>query len=180
MRDTKQEVLHLWFEETDPSLWFQCNNDFDARIRERFTVTYEMAKDGLSNHWAQDVDGALALCIALAQFPRRIYRSTPQAYESDERAMLIAKQAISKGFDQVLPHEKRFFMYMPIEYSEDMSDQKRNLQLFKAMEKENPIAYAVAKKRYDTIEKFGRFPERNKALGRDNTPEEDEYLSKLG
>ena len=176
MRDSRQEILHFWFEETSPSLWFQRNEAFDAQIHERFAVVYEMAKDGLSNHWADDADGALALCLTLAQFPRRMYRGTAQAFESDDRALIIAKQAISRGFDQIMPHEKRFYLYMPIENSEFMVDQKRNLDLFKAMESENPLAYAVAKRRYETIEKFGRFPERNAALGRENTAEETEYL----
>lgn len=180
MRDTKQEVIYFWFEETEPQLWFQKNDSFDAQIRDRFTVTYQMAKDGLSNHWASDAEGALALCLVLDQFPRRLYRGTPQAYETDEKALLTAKQAISRGFHQVLSPEKRFFMFLPFEHSERMLDQKRNLELFKSMEDENPLAYAVALKRFDTIEKFGRFPERNAALGRDSTGEETEWLRKHG
>ena len=176
MRDSRQEILHFWFEESDPSSWFQISDKFDEQIRERFSVVYEMAKDGLSNHWADDADGALALCLTLSQFPRRIYRGKAQAYESDDRALIIAKQAISRGFDQLMPHEKRFYFYMPIENSENLTDQKRNLDLFKAMQDENPIAYTVAERRYNTIEKFGRFPERNAALDRDSTDEELEYL----
>ena len=68
---------------------------------------------------------------------------------------------------------------MPIEYSESLADQKRNLELFKAMEQENPLAYAIAKRRHDTIEKFNRYPERNAALGRENTPEEQDYLDRI-
>lgn len=180
MRDTKKEIIHFWFVETEPQLWFQSAEGFDARIRDRFTVTYEMAKDGLSNNWASDAEGALALCLVLDQFPRRIYRGRAAAYETDEKALLIAKQAVAKGFDQVLSPERRFFMYLPFEHSERLSDQKRNLDLFKSMAKENPLAYAVAQKRFAAIEKFGRFPERNAALGRESTPEELEYLEKSG
>jgi uncharacterized protein (DUF924 family) len=180
MRDTKQEIVHFWFEETEPQLWFQKNEQFDARIRDRFAVTYAMAKDGLSNHWATDEDGALALCVVLDQFPRRMFRDTAAAFETDERALLIAKQAVNKGFDKLMRHEKRFFLYMPFEHSENINDQKRNLQLFKAMEKENPLAYAHALRKYAAIEKFGRFPERNAALGRDTTPEEQAYLDTYG
>lgn len=180
MRDTKHEIVHFWFNETEPQLWFQQNADFDARIADRFSITYQMAKDGLSNHWAADADGALALCLVLTQFPRRMYRGTAQAYETDEKALLIAKQAISKGFDQMFTHEKKFFMYIPFEYSERLSDHRRNVELFKSTEKENPVAYAVAKRNHDVIEKFGRYPERNKALGRDTTPEEQAYLDKTG
>lgn len=176
MRDTRHEIVHFWFEETDPQLWFQQNTSFDAIIRDRFQVTYDMAKDGLCNNWAVDAEGALALCLVLDQFPRRLYRGTAAEFETDERALLVAKQAVSKGFDQVLPHEKRFFIYLPFEHSEMLTDQKRNLELFKKMEEENPLAYRTAQRRYAVIEKFGRYPDRNKALGRPSTPEEEEYL----
>lgn len=176
MRDTKQEIVQFWFEETEPHVWFQQSDEFDALIRERFAVTYEMARDGLCNTWSDDAEGCLALCLLLDQFPRRMFRNTAQAYETDEKALLVAKQAIHKGFDQLLSHEKRFYIYLPFEHSEVMSDQKRNLELFKSMEAENPVAYNVAQQRFAVFEKFGRFPGRNEALGRESTPEELEYL----
>jgi uncharacterized protein (DUF924 family) len=176
MRDTKMEIVHFWFEETEPQLWFQTHEDFDARVRERFAVTYDMAKEGLCNSWSSDAEGCLALCLVLDQFPRRLYRGQAAAFATDEKALLVAKQAIHKGFDQVFTHEKRFFLYMPFEHSENISDQKRNLDLFKSMEKQNPLAYAVARQRYDIIEKFGRFPDRNAILGRASTDEERAWL----
>jgi len=179
MRDTKHEILHFWFEETEPQLWFQKSTDFDSRIKERFAVTYEMAKDGLCQSWSANAEGCLALCLLLDQFPRHIYRDQAAAYATDEQSLLVVKQAVHKGFDQVLSHEKRFFLYLPFEHSENMSDQKRNLELFKSMAEENPVAYTVAQQRYKTMEQFGRFPERNKALGRETTSEEQEYLNGL-
>lgn len=180
MRDTKQEIVHFWFEETEPHLRFQQSPEFDALVKERYAMTHEMAADGLCNNWADDAEGALALCLLLDQFPRRMYRGTAAAYATDEKALLIAKQAIHKGFDQVLVHEKRFYIYLPFEHSEVMTDQKRNLELFKSMQHENPVAYNVAQKRYAVFEKFGRFPDRNKALGRDSSEEELEYLKTSG
>jgi uncharacterized protein (DUF924 family) len=105
-----------------------------------------------------------------------MFRGTAAEFETDERALLIAKQAISKGFDQLLTPEKRFFLYIPFEHSERLSDQKKNLELFKSMQDENPVAHFVAQQRYAVIEKYGRYPERNAALGRENTPEEKAYL----
>jgi uncharacterized protein (DUF924 family) len=172
MRDSKQEIVHFWFEETEPVLWFQVNPKFDDTIRDRFSLIYDMAADGLCNAWATDAEGALALCLVLDQFPRRLFRGSEKAFATDERALLIAKQAVQRGFDKLFPHERRFFFYMPFEHSEKLSDQKRNLELFKAMERENPVAYAVAEKRFAVIEKFGRFPDRNAALGRESTAEE--------
>ena len=176
MRDTRQEITHFWFEETEPRLWFQRSDEFDSIIKDRFAMTYNMAKDGLCNGWNVDADGCLALCLLLDQFPRRRFRGTAAEFETDERALLIAKQAISKGFDQVLSPEKRFFLYIPFEHSERLSDQKKNLELFKSMQDENPVAHFVAQQRYAVIEKYGRYPERNAAMGRENTPEEKAYL----
>lgn len=176
MRDTKYEIVHFWFDETDPRLWFQQSESFEVALRDRFSVTYEMARDGLCQGWAVDAEGALALCLLLDQFPRKMFRGTPAAYETDEKALLTAKQAIHKSFDQLLPHEKRFFLYLCFEHSEVMSDQKRSLELFKGMARENPVAYAVAQQRFAAFERFGRFPDRNAALGRESTPEEIEYL----
>jgi uncharacterized protein (DUF924 family) len=176
LRDTRQEITHFWFEETEPRLWFQRSDEFDSIIKDRFAMTYNMAKDGLCNGWNVDADGCLALCLLLDQFPRRMFRGTAAEFETDERALLIAKQAISKGFDQVLSPEKRFFLYIPFEHSERLSDQKKNLELFKSMQDENPVAHFVAQQRYAVIEKYGRYPERNAAMGRENTPEEKAYL----
>jgi uncharacterized protein (DUF924 family) len=176
LRDTRQEIVHFWFEETEPRLWFQRSDEFDSIIKDRFAMTYNMAKDGLCNGWNVDADGCLALCLLLDQFPRRMFRGTAAEFETDERALLIAKQAISKGFDQLLTPEKRFFLYIPFEHSERLSDQKKNLELFKSMQDENPVAHFVAQQRYAVIEKYGRYPERNAALGRENTPEEKAYL----
>ncbi len=180
MRDTKHEIIHFWFEETEPQLWFQNNPQFDDRIRDRFPVIYDMAKDGLCNNWAVDADGALALCLVLDQFPRHLFRGTAAEFATDEQAILVAKQAISKGFDQLMPHEKRFFFYICYEHSERLSDHRRNLELFKSMTEENPVAYRTALRRYGVIERFGRYPQRNKALGRLSTPEEEEWLAAGG
>ncbi|MCC7305700.1 MAG: DUF924 domain-containing protein, partial [Alphaproteobacteria bacterium] len=109
-------------------------------------------------------------------FPRKIFRGTAAEFETDEKALLVAKQAVKKGFDQLLTPEKRFFLYIPFEYSERLSDHKKNLELFQSMEEENPVAYRTAQQRYAVIEKFGRYPLRNKILGRESTPEEEMWL----
>ena len=176
MRNSKQDLLNFWFMESDPHLWFSHSEKFVENIRDRFGVTYTLAKDGLCHDWAFDASGALALCLVLDQFPRRLFRGTCEAYQTDETALLIAKQAIHKGFDQILPHEQRFFLYLPFEHSERLADQKRNLELFKSMEHENPVAYNTAQRHFETFERFGRFPDRNEALERDSTPEELEWL----
>jgi uncharacterized protein (DUF924 family) len=181
MRDTKQEVIHFWFEETAPQLWFQINEAFDQQVIERFTVHYEMAKEGLSNHWNDDADGALALSIALDQFPRHMFRGSPRAYESDNKALTLVKQAISRGFDQVMEPVKRGFLYLPFQHSEELREQERSLELFTKMKDVNEAGYIYAVRHHDAIKRFGRFPHRNAILGRVSTDEELEFLkNKVG
>ena len=176
MRDTKQEIIYFWFEETEPQLWFQSHKELDDEISDRFGATYEMADDGLCNSWSIDADGCLALIILLDQFPRHMFRGTPQAFASDEKALLIAKQALHKGFDQVLDVVKRGFLYIPFQHSEKLEDQKRSVELYGTMKDENLTGHIYAQRHYKPIELFGRFPHRNKILGRESTEEEIEFL----
>ena len=144
MRDTKQEVLSFWFEETVPAQWFQKNDDFDAEIRERFLVTYDMALRDLCADWTRDSDGVLALCLIFDQFPRNMFRGTPKAFATDAKALLIAKEALHKGFDIILSPIKRRFIYLPFEHSENLQDQKKSVLLFKTMQDVDPLGYEYA------------------------------------
>ncbi len=180
MRDTKQEVLSFWFEETLPQQWFQKNESFDQEIKERFMVTYEMARKDLCTDWVKNADGVLALCIVLDQFPRNMFRDSPKAFETDDKILGIVKEGINKGFDSILAPVKRRFFYMPFMHSEDLKDQTRCVSLFETMKNDDPMSYEYAVKHFEVIEKFGRFPHRNKVLGRESTEEELKYLSLPG
>lgn len=180
MKDLQKDILHFWFEETKPAQWFQKNSDFDKKIKDRFSQTYDLAKDGVMDDWRNDTDGSLALVLVLDQFPRNMFRDTPQAFAADHKALIVSKYAISKGFDQLLNPVKRRFLYLPFEHSENLSDQRRSVELFEAMKEDDPLGHEYALRHYDVIEKFGRFPHRNKILGRENTSEEEDYLKQPG
>jgi uncharacterized protein (DUF924 family) len=180
MKDTKAEVLHFWFSEVQPQQWFQKNDDFDRLIRERFKVTYDMARDGLCDAWQEEPQGCVALCVVLDQFPRNMFRDSAEAFATDDKALLVAKNTVARGFDLLVSPEKRRFLYLPYEHSESLSDQKKSVELFGTMKKDDPLAYDYAQRHYKVIEQYGRFPHRNVALGRDNTPEEDAYLAQPG
>lgn len=180
MRDTKQEVLRFWFEESVPAQWFQKNEAFDAEVRARFLCTYDMVTKDLCHEWSRDPEGILALCLILDQFPRNMFRGTAKAFETDDKAILVAKDALHKGFDIVLPPIKRRFVYLPFEHSEKLSDQVKSVALFETMKEADPLAYEYAQKHYEVIKTFGRFPHRNEILGRDSTDEEIVYLEKFG
>ncbi|PCJ97497.1 MAG: hypothetical protein COA45_09520 [Zetaproteobacteria bacterium] len=180
MRDTKQEVLKFWFEEILPQQWFQKNESFDSDIKERFMVTYDMARKGLCADWARDAEGVLALCLVLDQFPRNMFRDTAKAFKTDDKILLIVKGALHKGFDQLLSPVKRRFIYIPFMHSENVIEQRRCVSLFEAMKEDDPLSYDYALKHLEVIEKFGRFAHRNKILGRESSEEELEYLNLPG
>jgi uncharacterized protein (DUF924 family) len=180
MRDTKAEVLHFWFDEAQPQQWFQKNDDFDNAIRQRFLTIYEMAADGLCDSWRDDPAGCVALCVVLDQFPRNMFRGNARAFATDSAALLTAKFAVAKGFDLLEPVARRRFIYLPYEHSESLSDQNRSVELFGRMREQDPMGYDYALRHREVIEKFGRFPHRNAALGRASTPEEESYLATPG
>ncbi len=177
VRDTRREVLLFWFNETQPAQWFQKNPAFDDLIRTRFLMSYEMAAGGLCDSWKDDAKGCLALCILLDQMPRNMFRDTPRAFATDEKALLVARHAVARGFDALLTPVERTFLYLPYEHSEEITDQKKSVALFETIKNEEPLAYDYALRHYEVIDKFGRFPHRNKILGRESTPEELVYLA---
>jgi uncharacterized protein (DUF924 family) len=180
LRDTKQEVLKFWFEETQPQQWFQKDESFDREITERFSVTYDMAKKDLCADWTKDADGSLALCLVLDQFPRNMFRDSPKAFETDKKALLISKEALHRGYDMLLPTVKRKFLYMPFMHSENIDEQNRCVSLFGQMQEEEPLSYDYAMRHKEVIEEYGRFPHRNVIIGRESTKEEIEYLKSPG
>lgn len=180
MRDVKNEILEFWFEESDPKQWFQVNEDYDEKIKGKFEDSYDLAVQGIFDSWREGADGTLALIILLDQFPRNMFRNKPRAFATDSLALEFAKQAIERNFDDLLPVIQRRFLYLPFEHSEDLADQDKSVSLFEKIKKEDPLGYEYALRHQAVIEEFGRFPHRNKILGRDNTKEEQEYLKRVG
>ena len=169
------EVLDLWFGEFGPEEWFHGGGAVDARIRERFLDLHEALRgEGAPERWRASARGLLAAVIALDQFPRHLYRGGPRAFASDAAALGLAKEALARGFDRELSEEERKFLYLPFEHSEDPAEQARSVALFSALGDDRSLDYAVRHKA--VIDRFGRFPHRNEALGRPSTPEEIEFL----
>jgi uncharacterized protein (DUF924 family) len=187
--DEFDRVLDYWFgapgsEEhgTYREIWYHGGPEVDAEITERFASLYDRAAAGELDHWREQARSCLALILLFDQFPRNMFRGTPRSFATDPKAVEIARHAVERGYDRGLDHSTQQFYYMPLEHSEDIADQRRSVELFRAgtdgAHKEENIGFAV--QHLEIIEQFGRFPHRNTIVGRDSTPEEIKFLEDGG
>jgi len=167
------EVLAFW-RNAGPDKWFARDAAFDAACREGFEAAHHAAARRELDGWAETADGALALVLLLDQFPRNLWRGSAHAYATDPLARLFADAAVAKGFDRACDPALRVFFYMPFEHSERPEDQDRCVGMMEALG--DPELLKWARVHQEVIARFGRFPHRNAALGRETTAEERAFL----
>jgi len=174
---TSFDVLDFWWQ-AGAGKWFAKDDKFDKSCRERFLPAIEDALAGRLDHWMESADGALALLLLLDQMTRNVFRDSADAFKADGKALAVAGVALERGFDRAFPRDVRGFFYLPFEHSEDMAHQERSVDLFRSLGEKEVYHYALI--HMDVIRRFGRFPHRNKVLGRETTPEEQAYLEDGG
>ncbi|HEU5296074.1 MAG TPA: DUF924 family protein [Burkholderiaceae bacterium] len=185
-----QAVLDFWFGAADDPQhrasrpqWFAKDDAFDAQIRERFGGLIERALAAELAHWAVTPRGALAQIVVLDQFTRNAFRGSARAFAGDALALAAARALVASGGDRTLSGVQRQFVCLPFEHAEDLAAQRDGLRLFGDLERDEPALTGLlhwAQRHHDIVERFGRFPHRNAALGRASTPEEIEFLQQPG
>ena len=186
MHPDAQEVLDFWFgKQTDPVFgsdrveWFRKDPAFDDSIRSRFGALIERGLRGELEAWAEAPTSALAQVIVLDQFTRNVYRDTPRAFAGDARALAAARAMVGARHDEALPPFQRAFVYLPFEHAEGIEMQNEGVRLYTrlaAIAPEHANGLDYAERHRAIIERFGRFPHRNRILGRQSTPEEAAFL----
>ena len=173
-----QDIICFWFEDTQPKFWFTKNEQFDQLIRERFEAIYIAATRCELSHWRETPEGRLAEIIVLDQFSRNMYRDSAAAFLFDSLAVALCQEAIRVGDDHKLDLQKRKFLYMPLMHSESLIVHEQAMQVFSQPGLEDNYEYELKHK--VIIEKFGRYPHRNKLLNRESTQQEIEFLQQPG
>ena len=169
-----QAVLKFWFEELNPEDWFSGKSSVDDAIRERFLDQCRaLMATAPADHLGSPRE-ALAAIIVLDQFTRNAYRGDGEAFAGDPVALAICHGALARGHDQALSPDERRFLLMPLMHSEVLSDQELSVKLFSDLGGEESVKYAIDHR--DVIARFGRFPHRNRALGRESTEAELAFL----
>ncbi|MEZ5779345.1 MAG: DUF924 family protein [Paracoccaceae bacterium] len=179
--ETVESVLEFWLSEIGPDGWYKADDVVDDAIRARFLSDWQAAHDGKREGWRADARGALAYLILTDQFPRNMFRGDPRSFETDARARAATEEAIAHGWDMAIAEPERQFFYMPLMHSERMADQDRCVALIESsMPETGPAHLTHARAHREVILRFGRFPFRNDALGRETTAEEAGFLAEGG
>lgn len=188
-----KELLDFWFGELDETglpdgdhrnRWFRSDRKFDQEIRRRFMSLVLFASEQGLDHWRNEPGGALAEILLLDQFSRNIFRGGALAFENDPLARKLCRQAMQKGQDQALPPIQRAFIYMPLQHSERIEDQNLSVACYRQLLAGTDGLLAEflesflesALDHQQIVNRFGRFPHRNKTLGRPSTEQERRYL----
>jgi uncharacterized protein (DUF924 family) len=170
------DVLSFW-KEAGQEKWFTKNADLDAEFKAKFYDAHFAAARGDYASWMDEAESALALILLLDQFPRNCFRGTGHMFATDGLCLALANRAIEKDYPAQVADNLKAFFYLPLMHSEGLGDQKRCVELCKPLG-ENTHHHAVV--HLEIIEKFGRFPHRNKQLGRITTAEEQAFLDAGG
>lgn len=198
----KDDILNFWFKglndehKIDPGSplvkwWFVKDEKIDSQIREQFEPDLLKARRGEYDDWGQTAAGRLALVLLFDQFSRNMYRNTAKMFETDPQALRLSLLTIGEKIDAELQLIERIFLYMPLMHAEDLATQKLSLRCFESLvhqskekcEQSTPYydySFNYAKKHYETIERFGRFPQRHSFLGKVSTPAEQQFLRERG
>ena len=176
-----QEILDFWFGSPDSAelgsrrqVWFDATDEFDQEIRRRFLEANRLAAKGALDDLKRTQMGNLALIILLDQFSRNIFRGAAEAFATDAKARQLAEHALEKRFDKNVLTVHGLFFYLPFEHAEDLESQAKSVSLFVNLGDAVSLDHAICHR--DQIVRFGRFPDRNKALGRPSTKGEEEFL----
>jgi uncharacterized protein (DUF924 family) len=189
-----EAILEFWFKEqqlTAPQIdgrmdiWFGEDALFDEEVVRKFSDDVERASEGQLDYWAQEAHGRLALILLLDQFRRNMYRNSADAFALDKAALKLCVEGAMEKTDKDLTPIQRAFFYMPLQHAESRKVQKKSCEIYNKLSGAVSATYKetfetiaqFAQLHADIVEQFGRFPHRNTILNRQNTPEEDEYLS---
>jgi len=194
--DDVDRILTYWLDpkpETEDDaaarwrFWFTSSESVDREIRERFAPLVAKARRGELDGWTATPRGTLALIVLIDQFSRNLHRGTPGAFSADDRALEIARFGFANGSFADFDVFDNLFAALPFRHAEDVTAQRTALDIAQRDALRGKPAWKrflddsvdFARKHYDVIARFGRFPHRNAVLGRTTTPEENEYLEYL-
>lgn len=189
------EILDYWIGPEDivpeawgkkQSLWYAFDEKVDDEIRNRFGAELTAAENGDREDWLHSDRGCLALLVLYDQFTRNLYRGTPDVYRNDPAAVTVTDQLVATGALHGMNVPAHILAFHAYHHAEDVNRQEKVLELARALTDRSPPEWqesirknlAFMENHAGVIRQFGRFPHRNKILGRESTQEETEHLER--
>ena len=172
---TANDIIEFWYSPRIKKQWFASTPVLDQEIFKKYAKLWKYAASGGLDDWSDTAEGSLALIIILDQFPLNMFRNQAVSFSTEEKAIEVAAKAIKKNFQYQIEKNKRSFLFMPFMHSENLDDQNLSVKLYRLNELE--ANYRFAEHHREIIKKYGRFPHRNKILGRQSTDKEIVYLT---
>ncbi len=169
------DIINYWYSDELKKHWFSSTPALDNEITNYYEQLWEDAANGKLDEWMTTPDGCLALIIILDQFPLNMFRGQAKSFQTEGKAIEVSLAAVSRGFDKQLSTDKLAFLFMPLMHSEKLENQALSVRLFAQYNLADNLKFA--KHHQDIVQRFGRFPHRNKILGRESTSAEIEYLN---
>jgi len=179
MAITPDEIISFWQDEVGQKGWYVVDPALDQNIRDRYLDFWLDVRADDYDNWPVNPRGALAMLIAIDQFPRNMFRGSGESFATDHKARCIAKRAIFLGQDLKIEEPMRQFFYLPLMHSEVLADQDTCMRMY-TMNMSGSDRFLHPRAHREVIRKFGRFPYRNKAMGRGSTPAEKDYIAAGG
>ena len=181
INERAKAILDFCFVQTVLEQWFKKDDNFDKKLEELFMSDYIKAVNNEYDEWQDSPEECVALIMLLDQLSRNFFRNNSKAYDQDYKCRLIVNEAIDRGFLEELDQNKIHFLLLPLIHSEDLSDHIFGHKLLETYLKKH-AEYTNIKKAWNdhtiAIKKFGRYPHRNKILGRKSNIEEEDFLKK--
>jgi len=171
------DVLHFWLEELEPKQHFRQDDAVDDMIRARFGALHRELSAGVPNAWLVTPETAVAAVIVLDQFSRNLFRGDGRAFATDAEALRVARIAVERSDLDRVSDREAFFVLMPYMHAEDAATIEECERLFESRLPDGDGA-KYARLHRASVERFGRYPARNVALGRESTAEELDFLEK--
>lgn len=168
------DITDFWYSNRIEKQWFSSTPELDKEIFDKYGDLWQLALTGGLDDWLTKAEGCLALVIILDQFPLNMFRGTAQSFQSEAKSIEVTKTALSHQFEKKLDKDKLAFLFMPLMHSENLLDQELSVSLFKEHELQGNVRFAEHHR--EIIRKYGRFPHRNRILGRKSTDDEISYL----
>jgi uncharacterized protein (DUF924 family) len=168
--DWAAALLDFWFNQVGEAGWWGHDPALDQLCTARFEALWAEKRVLPADAFLDRADDALAAVLLFDQMPRNMFRDTSQAFATDALAREVAHGAVAQGYDIQIGGAGRLFFYMPFQHSEALEDQELSLTLFEGAGDAQSLDFA--RQHHAIIARFGRFPHRNAALGRETLPEE--------